>query len=1122
MKKSLSLILAIAMVFSMFASVAFAANESTELTTEDKYAALEEIGIFEGDDTGANLEGLTKREQFAKILALVFGLKEDAATANATYNDLDQSKWAVGFIGAVTKAGLMEGAWEGEFRPLLEISIEELATVAARAFKLTIDEDAEVEGETSSWATGYVAAALEAELIAEYEDYTVSATRADLVELAYAAYLKAQAELSVAKIAGVKAISNTAIEVSLKDAVTVAKAADFTIEATEYGTGALEVKGAALVDEKTIEITTAKQAAGVLYTVKANGTEGQFVGEVADESPLSVVALDTKAIANTVVEVKFSKDVNAGALNASNYTFNNDLKALSVKFKKDTKNTVQITTTAQSNESAVYTLTVKNVSDLDGNVIEANGTVNTAMFASVPVDDSKIYLVAVHSLNNQTVRVLFDKDVDASTAGNIANYSIKDLTVLAAKVDGDEVTLTTSSQKEVAYNLVASNIVSLAGAGFETNGNSFPFGGVPVDTTPPTVEFAMADSNTLVTVKFDKMLEGASAEDVANYSITELEVKSAKLLSDKKTVELTTASQADNKVHTVTVTNVKDVDGNTIKAPDNKGIFASVEVDTTAPAVATANAYDSNWVIVTFNEKVSAETAKTPYNYNFGSKLKYGIQVMSGAEFNASNPGAGMAVDGKEWAVKTATQANEVYEVVVKGVKDLSGNVIGSANKATFAGKQGTVATTSLKLDNIAMAQDNQSVELIFNKDVSALFGAADYEIGVINGTESSATGYGIADNSTNPAVSKIGNVATKNGGKTVVIYFNNKMTSGVLYSVKVTNMTGLDTDYNTARFAGSSKAYKNAEVEQVGLASNEQTMTVTFTKPVEGPWADVASLKVTNKGNSSANLGPVNYTNNPIVILATDGLSATIYFDEPVLVKGALYEVELDDVYDVVSGDALAADKVTARIAGNDKKVVAPTAFAVANNINTYTITFDQDVDLSTVSAANFDFYLDKDGNNLAGVAIAKIEVIADKNTVVLHTVDFGNLTVGVASYIEFVNPLVVNYNGKAMADAMMVFAPTKKENPAPQMVAAKVNGANVEITFSESIAGTTAADVSKITINGTAVTAAIANGKVLTVTPGAALVTGLNTIELSANNGVKDYAGVGEAKAGTYKFVN
>lgn len=215
MKKSLSILLSIAMAFSIFASVAMGAEAN--LSVEAKYEALKEAGIFTGDgaDQAANLDHNMTRAQFTAVLVRAFQLTEDAA-ASSVYTDLDGAGWAAGYIGAVTKAGLMNGRSATDFAPSADVTLQELATVLVRAFDLQ-QSVAGVTGTVDEWARGYVGAALQAGLISAKADYTVAALRADLVESAYVVYeiIQAMQQPDMA----VKATSAKTLEVTFSKAV---------------------------------------------------------------------------------------------------------------------------------------------------------------------------------------------------------------------------------------------------------------------------------------------------------------------------------------------------------------------------------------------------------------------------------------------------------------------------------------------------------------------------------------------------------------------------------------------------------------------------------------------------------------------------------------------------------------------------------------------------------------------------------------------------------------------------------------------------------------------------------------------------------------------------------------
>jgi hypothetical protein len=95
----------------------------------------------------------------------------------------------------------------------------------------------------------------------------------------------------------------------------------------------------------------------------------------------------------------------------------------------------------------------------------------------------------------------------------------------------------------------------------DSNGDGHPD---PIDRTGPEIANVTAPNDTTVTVTFDESLDGTSAETISNYEIYEtvipsntLEVKSATLLGDKKTVTLKTAKQS-GVGYTVSVSGVKD------------------------------------------------------------------------------------------------------------------------------------------------------------------------------------------------------------------------------------------------------------------------------------------------------------------------------------------------------------------------------------------------------------------------------------------------------------------------------------------------------------------------------------------------------------------------------------
>jgi hypothetical protein len=245
MKKSLSLLVAITMVFSMFASVAFAADKA-EPTQQEKFDALKGLGIFTGfPDGSAGLDKNMTRAQFAKVLTVGTGLEENAAAS--TYSDVSASHWAKGFIGAVTEAGLMQGKGNNKFDPNGNVTIQELAKTMVLSLGLEPVEGATVEG-ASAWAAGYVQAALDAMIIPSLTNYNVPATRGQLVDSIYAAVAGMEVTVKSAVVVDAKTV-----KVTFSDDEVVTKTLDTALEIGKATKVSVEYKGTTYEVEVTYE-----------------------------------------------------------------------------------------------------------------------------------------------------------------------------------------------------------------------------------------------------------------------------------------------------------------------------------------------------------------------------------------------------------------------------------------------------------------------------------------------------------------------------------------------------------------------------------------------------------------------------------------------------------------------------------------------------------------------------------------------------------------------------------------------------------------------------------------------------------------------------------------------------
>jgi len=1079
MKKTLSSVVSIALISSMFATAAFAAETTStpettntsvsatkELTTQEKYDALKAAGVFEGDDTGANLEGLTDRAQIAKIIAKAFGLTENASSASVYKDEAFETpeyKWSLGFIGAVTKAGLMDGVWEGVFDPASDVTHEQIATILVKAFKLEHPATEKVEGEVSDWAKGYVAAAVKAGLIKAQADYTVAAKRSDLVESAWTAIEKKKAEeqpVVNSKVASVTTLSNNLIEVTLSEEVKAAVASDFKIVGADNA--ALEVKGATLVNSKTVQLTTAAQTGGALYTISANATSEKFVGLPADATKPEVKSVI--ALKNNKVEVEFTEEV-MNIANIANYTFDNSLTAVSASYKVNTDGTVDktrvIVITSSQTQGTIYKLTVSGVTDYTGNAV--NTDKNSLQFGGLPVDAAKPEVYSAVAITNTTVDVAFNEEVDKATAETISNYTIEGLAVVKAVLqsNGTTVKLTTASQTQgTIYKVVVANVKDEAGNVVNGDKNSQQFGGLPVDTTKPEIYSVLASSNTNVDVQFNEAVDKETAEAASNYTIEGLAVSKAVLQSDNKTVKLTTAAQTQGTIYKVVVANVKDASGNVVNGDKNSGQFGGLAADAGKPELALAASTGNNKVRVYFNEVVN--TPKT-YNFSFDGGLGYALKVTKAT----SVPGY---ADGQVWDLTTMPQSNVVYNLTVNDVTDTSGNSINTDKNKKPVGGQVADDSTAPKLAKSSVAIDNQTVVLTFNKALDAnTVNVNDFVFTVDSGTEATP-----ASGNQTVAQAVYANKLAVSDDKTKVtlqLPTNAYMTAGVIYKVTASNLkaangVSIGTSDNTTQFAGSSLKNEAPKVLSFAVLKDNQTLTIQFNKPIAvNGTLDNSDFAITSPNGTPAFTGLVNEAK-----LSADKKSITVYYkdsanaaDKFQLVNGspAIYYVtvsgaKITDELGVKALDTSVNNGVSAarvQFASVSTNVAAPKISAiVAVDQNTVDIVFDQKVNNALAPS---DIAVAPNAGGTVAYNVYGVRAEGSDGNKVRVFFNGTPFTAGTVYKVNLNNQNVSNFNGTKIAtDANFTFAAINTVNPAPKLATVTASSATeIVVKFSEKV---------------------------------------------------------------------
>ncbi|MHA7967137.1 S-layer homology domain-containing protein [Paenibacillus sp. CAU 1782] len=163
MKKSLSLLVAIAMVFSMFATVVSAAGPA-EGQTAGQY--LNQLGVIKGNGTDLKEDQTWKRQDIVVLLSRLLGV-EAAAKATAKgheFTDVTDANYD-GYITWAVKENLVQGKGNGKFGYNDELKTQEFYALVLRAFKLDVAYD------------DVPAKAVELKLAAEGTDFAAIPTR---------------------------------------------------------------------------------------------------------------------------------------------------------------------------------------------------------------------------------------------------------------------------------------------------------------------------------------------------------------------------------------------------------------------------------------------------------------------------------------------------------------------------------------------------------------------------------------------------------------------------------------------------------------------------------------------------------------------------------------------------------------------------------------------------------------------------------------------------------------------------------------------------------------------------------------------------------------------------------
>ncbi|WP_440113524.1 Ig-like domain-containing protein [Paenibacillus sp. QZ-Y1] len=566
MKKILSVALSTAMAFSMFASVAFG---DTAVSPQQQFDALKAKGVFSGYPNGtAGLDKEMTRAEFAKVVTKLLGLKEVTGVYSYKDKNYNAKNWAAPYIEAVTAAGIMEGknVEKKIFDFNGKVTIEEMAKILTIALELEVPT--ETNNSATTWAKGYVQAAINAGLLDSKLNFQSNASRQLLVGAAYA--IDQEQSLKVAsydvtdagKVVTFKMSDGESVKVTLDKALeanketevkftykektftekvtyktTVAQAVasvsatnlkeitvkydgavdPSTAESTNnYVISGVSFKSATLSEDKTTVTLLIAEGSSALTNQRAtslqinnvkNADATKTFTQKVEFTPLDVAVpevKEVKALGTKAFKVVFSEPVQQSTVNATSFRVDNNVIAASVKYVYP--NTAIVTTDLTAGE---HTLRVSNVKDFSGLTIVPVESKFTAA-----VDTAAPQVVSVKSNDLKEVTVEFDETVKsvASAYANVTGNSAKTI-----EINDNKVTLKFDNPLNYSENTIHLATVS----DYSNNTASVDAKVTPtLDTIRPIVvstDFYMENGNYYAKLQFSKSLKADSAQDASNY-----------------------------------------------------------------------------------------------------------------------------------------------------------------------------------------------------------------------------------------------------------------------------------------------------------------------------------------------------------------------------------------------------------------------------------------------------------------------------------------------------------------------------------------------------------------------------------------------------------------------------
>lgn len=577
-KRILCIIVSVIFCLTLFGAVVTA--ESGETDIYDMADALNRLNILQGENGDYMLDNNLDRAQATAFIIRMLG-KEDHVRQNADqyrytrFDDVDPNQWYAPYIGYGTQNGIIAGIDNYNFKPREKTTEKAFLKMALCALGYVYNEDFDWTNVfQKAYEVGIVTDDSYRYRVEDNNDYR----RRDAVEVLYLslnAYKKGTetrmattlvdeglftmdelldsgifGEITPAEIESISAIAPNNVEIKLNRNIKDIFPQD--VEVVEEDTGkALDIISLAY-NYGYVQVITSGQIPGKPYklTIKSftdsNGVKaGPVSGVFKGYTPIQVVSdffriQKVEQTSLNVIDVYFTHPLNINSENPIYYELFSDGKLfaagssqnMTVKKLQSVPNAVSIYLKNGTFEPGqVYTLRVsgKLISGYGAYLAEGHG--ETIDFTTAIEQSEELSILAVEGKTSNTVRILFNREVDPVWAGKRLNYTVynayndpvevKQATVTdSGEYSGREVILTLASplDKTKIYQLKIEYIPDLYRQS-AIEDRTVQFSGSYTSNVDLALTGVTADYANYVELHFNKALDPADASDFTKYVI---------------------------------------------------------------------------------------------------------------------------------------------------------------------------------------------------------------------------------------------------------------------------------------------------------------------------------------------------------------------------------------------------------------------------------------------------------------------------------------------------------------------------------------------------------------------------------------------------------------------------